>query len=160
MTRHHYLRLRVRRARQGFALMELVITLAIVGIMAAVAYPSYTESVLDGRRAHARAALQELMRQQTRYRAERNTYLAFSNTAGTTVPADASVALKVFARSGDAGTTHWLHAAACAKPRDNLRECVRLEAVPVQADASAGTLHLDSTGNKGCSGDRPALCWP
>lgn len=48
------------RARvAGFTLIELMITVAVVGILAAVAIPSYRESVARGQRAEAKAALLE-----------------------------------------------------------------------------------------------------
>lgn len=45
------------RAMRGFSLMELMITLAIAAIIAAVAIPSYTAFVERGKRAAARSAL-------------------------------------------------------------------------------------------------------
>lgn len=42
---------------KGFTLIELMIVVAVVGILGAVAYPSYTEYVMRGHRADARAAL-------------------------------------------------------------------------------------------------------
>jgi len=50
---HHY---KMRHAR-GFTLIELMITVAIVGILSAIAYPSYAEYVRRGYRAEARAGL-------------------------------------------------------------------------------------------------------
>ena len=44
----------------GFTLIELMIVVAIVAILAAVAYPSYTESVRKGKRASAKAKMTEV----------------------------------------------------------------------------------------------------
>ncbi len=43
--------------QQGFTLIELMIVVAIVGILSAIAYPSYQEYVRRGHRAEARAGL-------------------------------------------------------------------------------------------------------
>ena len=69
---------------RGFTLIEVMITVAIVGVLSAIAYPSYTSSILKGKRAQGRTALVELMQQQERYFTERNCYLGFT-TASTGV---------------------------------------------------------------------------
>jgi type IV pilus assembly protein PilE len=45
------------RRQRGFTLIELMIVVAIVGILTAVAYPSYAEYIRRGHRADARAGL-------------------------------------------------------------------------------------------------------
>lgn len=45
------------RNTRGFTLIELMIVVAVVGILTAIAYPSYTEYVRRGHRADARAGL-------------------------------------------------------------------------------------------------------
>jgi type IV pilus assembly protein PilE len=46
--------------KSGFTLIELLIALAVVGILASIAYPSYTDHVRRTRRADAQGALMGL----------------------------------------------------------------------------------------------------
>ena len=49
-----------KNRQNGFTLIELMITVAIVGVLAGIAYPSYQDSMTKSRRADAKAALLEL----------------------------------------------------------------------------------------------------
>jgi type IV pilus assembly protein PilE len=70
---------RAHRAREtrGFTLIELMTVIAIVGILVAIALPSYHESVRKGRRGQAKSDLVELAQRAERYRTVNNTYANF-----------------------------------------------------------------------------------
>ena len=63
----------------GFTLIELMIAVAIIGILASIAYPSYTESVRKTHRADGRIALTEAAARQERLYSETNSYVKNSD---------------------------------------------------------------------------------
>lgn len=68
---------------RGFTLIELMVAVAIIGILAGIAYPSYTQYVLKARRAEAKSMLQEIQLLQEKYRANNSTYGTLSNLGWT-----------------------------------------------------------------------------
>lgn len=142
-----------RTANAGFTLIELMITVSIVGILAAVAYPAYQDSVRKGKRAEGRTALLDFLQQQERLLSQTGTYAVFT-------PGATGVPLKTY--SGDNAThpAYKLGAEACpGSPAPSLRECVRVLAVPQFTDDDGGTLRIVSSGARDCTGAKPALCW-
>ena len=67
---------------RGFTLVELVIAVAVVGILAAIAVPSYREHIAASRRTDAKAALLAIAQLMERNYTEKGTYA--SVTLGTT----------------------------------------------------------------------------
>ncbi|HUR41567.1 MAG TPA: type IV pilin protein [Verrucomicrobiae bacterium] len=74
------------RKTKGFTLIELLITMAIIGILAAIAYPSYQNSLIKGNRAAAKAFMMEVAQRQTQYLLDQRAYasdIALLNLAPT-----------------------------------------------------------------------------
>lgn len=65
---------RSHRQRRGFGLMELMIVVAIVGILAAIAYPSYTRYIQRSRRTDAHNILLRIAAEQERHYTSFNRY--------------------------------------------------------------------------------------
>lgn len=65
---------KIRRPMHGFTLIELMITVVIVAILAAVAFPSYQRYVLRSHRVEGQALLSEAAARQERYYTQNNAY--------------------------------------------------------------------------------------
>lgn len=62
------------RRSAGFTLIELLIAVSIAGILLAVAFPSFMDSIRKGRRSEAFSALAALQQAQERYRGNKALY--------------------------------------------------------------------------------------
>jgi len=75
---------------RGFTLIELMITAAIVAILAAVAYPAYTSHVRKAHRAAAQTYLMDLAQKQVQYLLDNRAYASTEAALGATAPTDVS----------------------------------------------------------------------
>lgn len=71
--------------QRGFTLIELMITVAVVAILAAIAFPSYQDSLRKSRRTDGKNALTQATANMERYYAEKNTYATAAICGGTPV---------------------------------------------------------------------------
>lgn len=71
-----------RNRTGGFTLLELMMTVAVVAILAAIAYPSYSQSIIKGRRADGSTALLNLANRMEQYYAQNNTYATATIASG------------------------------------------------------------------------------
>ncbi len=115
----------------GFSLLELMIVVAIVGIIAAIAYPSYTEQVVRGRQSDGQAMLMEVMQAQERFYSQNQTYTTNLTTLGYTVANPESL-----------GDFYTIAAAAC--PGSAVTQCVLLTATAQGAQAGQPPLTYNS----------------
>lgn len=131
-----------RCTARGFTLIELMITVAVVAILAAVAIPSYSEHVRKSRRAQAKADLVELAQQLERFHTVQNTY------NGMTLP---------FTQSPRDGKSHYTLSLSGAATSS----AFTLQAVPGtgQDKDKCGTLTLDQAGRKTPTEATVAGCW-
>lgn len=139
----HYNLKRQLACRKGFTLIELMIVLAIIGILAAIAYPSYRQYMLRTHRAEGLAAVQNAAARQERFFSNNGAYTDVVTNLG-------------FPPSGLTERGYYLITAApCAG--GTIQTCYLLTATPQgtqTADAACPSLTLDSAGRKGPNG-----CW-
>ena len=125
---------RSRPRAHGFTLVEVMIVVAIIGILASIALPSYTQYVVQARRTEAQAVLMELAQRQERRRVNNPQY----GPRGTVTDTLQYYDFEVTAAS-DTGYT--LTATATGTQET--------------ADAACKTLTLNENGDKGAD----ANCW-
>jgi type IV pilus assembly protein PilE len=76
----------MRNKIQGFTLIELMIVVAIVGILASIALPAYQDYVLRGKLAEAYAQLSTLNIRMEQYYQDNRTYDKGGSVCATTMP--------------------------------------------------------------------------
>lgn len=124
------------RRRAGFTLIEVMITLALMGTLASIAMPSFTSQVRASRRAEAISALSQMQQAQERFRAHCPCYAA-SLTAVTGCPAT------------DCATTNGL-----ALTLGSARYAYSMPTPPTAAAPNTYTIRATAQGSQ--SGDRAA----
>jgi type IV pilus assembly protein PilE len=145
------------KGARGFTLLQVIIALAVVGILAGIAFPSYKEASRKAKRAEGRAALYQLMLQEERFYSQRNSYIAFS--AGSSGEDEKD--FKWYSGNSPDSSAYEIKAEACSG--DKIQNCVRLVAMPGTAkvnesfeDPLCGNLSLASTGEKDANTPE---CW-
>jgi type IV pilus assembly protein PilE len=80
--------------QRGFTLIELMITVAIVAVLAAVAYPAYTSHIIKGKRAAAKAQIMDIANREQQYLLANRAYAdkATLEATGYALPSDVSSA--------------------------------------------------------------------
>ena len=73
--------MKIHRAN-GFTLIELMVVVAVIGILSAIAYPSYTEYVQRSRIAEATSTLADMRIRQERFFQDNRTYISAGTTCG------------------------------------------------------------------------------
>ncbi|WP_146203443.1 type IV pilin protein [Leucothrix pacifica] len=144
-----------KNKKQGFTLIELMITVAILGILTSVAVPSYMKYVRESKRTEAKTELLKIAQLQESYYVQNLSYAKFLNGNGGL----GFGARKIKTESGLYSIQTWgLDSANKANTcsGDNTNPCVgyRIQALPVSGagqdsdDACAKGFRLWNTGLK------------
>ena len=132
------------RRQRGFTLIELMITVAVVGILAAIAYPSYQEFVAKGKRAQVTAQLVAAHQWMERFYTENFRYDQSSAGTATT---DSSLFPARFSTSpppGEGGAAYTLSLSTLARAS----YVVSAARVGVMANDRCGTFGITHLGQK------------
>lgn len=134
------------RRQTGFSIVELMIVIAIIGLLAGIAVPSYRDQVNKGKRTEGKAALTGAAARMERYYTQNNCYP--SAACGNPTSADSATALTNAGIPGFSGDN-------AAKAAYNISLSVTPQAFTITAaprapftDPLCGNLTLANTGRK------------
>lgn len=132
---------------RGFTLIEMMVVVAIIGILTAVALPRYQEYVLRSRRVEAQAVLTDIVAKQQQYLVSQRSYTTSVTDLGVTVPTNVSDHYTV-SITVDGSVTPPTFSVSAAPTGE-------------QGQDSCGTLSIESSGLKGATvgGAAVSHCW-
>ena len=133
--------------KNGFSLIELMATVAIVGILASIAIPTYNNYSIKSHRVEGKSLIMEIMQRQEKYYTENNTYTTNLSLLGYS-------SSPVISEQG-------YYSVSASAAADGITNNVVLTAQPVGSQASdtdCGSFIMNSNGQKSTS-TSSTTCW-
>ena len=120
------------RRSKGFSLLEILIVVAIIGVLAAIALPSYRKQIQRSNRAAAQSFMSDAANKQQIFLSTARTFATSVSELNMTAPADISPKFYTFKIDNVAGPP----------------PCFTVTATAVNTQADDGDLTLDCQGTK------------
>lgn len=136
------------RPQSGFTLIELMIAVAVIGILTSLAYPAYTEYVARGRRAEAKSAVMQGAQWMERFYSENYRY--DKNTAGTATT-DSTLFPASFSQVPATGTAAYTLAVSFPTDSDGSTFTLTATRTGVAANDKCGDFVINQTGSRSVS---------
>jgi type IV pilus assembly protein PilA len=92
------------KGQKGFTLIELMIVVAIIGILAAIAIPNFLQYQMKSRQSEAKTNLQAIKTSEISFQAERGCYIGVTAEVGSAAPVAGTKSIPFLWGAGTAPT--------------------------------------------------------
>jgi type IV pilus assembly protein PilE len=140
----------------GFTLIEILVAIAIIGVLGAIAYPSYVQHILTSQRVAAQNTLQDIISHAEQYYVQNNSTYPASSSGSDNLTS-------VYTATSTPTSPFFVYTLI---PCVGVNNCVQAVAVTQGSqtnDVTCTTMTLDSNGVRSAlsntSGDTTIQCW-